>query len=96
MASEASISMLCADLGFVLSGVDSGVLSLLTAKVDAAAAELFDAGITVDESDPRDLDLLVMYAAWLYRARIKSEEKPLMLQRLIRNRQTAQIAGGAT
>ncbi len=96
MASIAATNMLCTDLGFPPASVDENIRAFLQTKLDAAAAELSAAGIEIDESDASDMDLLVMYAAWLYRDRLTQSEKPLMLQRLIRNRQTSQIVGGAS
>ena len=95
MASTSAINTLAVSLGFVPSAMPQEIQALLGMKLDTAAAELADAGIVINESDPRDADLLVLYGEWLYESRKTQAEKPLMLQRLIRNRQTAQIAGGA-
>lgn len=95
MASTTAINTLAVSLGFVPSAMPDDIKNLLALKLDTAEAELADAGIVIDESVPRDADLLVLYGEWLYESRKTQAEKPLMLQRLIRNRQTAQIAGGA-
>ena len=95
MATDASRALLYADLGLLAESVPDPTASLCDAMLDAAALELFDAGIAVDESQPRDLQLLSMYAAWLYRGRVQQTAKPLMLQRLIRNRQAAQAVEGS-
>ena len=89
MASPAAVALTYADLGFTPSTVPQATAELVANKIDAAAVELADAGIAVDESSPRDMELLVMYAAWLYRGRIRQTDKPLMLQRLLRNRQAS-------
>ena len=91
MASETAFNMLCTDLGFLPASVPESVGDLLKLKLDAAAAELSDAGIAVDETVPQDLELLVLYAAWLYRGRVQQSAKPWQLQRLIRNRQAAKL-----
>lgn len=41
------------------------------------------------------MDLLTMYASWLYEGRKNQTEKPLMLQKLLRNRQAAQAVEAA-
>lgn len=96
MATETAIAMLCTDLGLVNGSVQGPLRGLLESKLETARAELLDAGIDIDETKPRDLDLLVIYAAWLYRGRVKQSDKPLMLQRLLHNRQTARATGGAS
>lgn len=95
MASAAAIAMTYASLGFDPSSVPSGIADLVAMKIDAAAAELADAGIVIDEGTPHDMDLLTMYASWLYEGRKNQTEKPLMLQKLLRNRQAAQAVEAA-
>ncbi len=95
MASLTAFAMLCTDLGHVPSGVSPELRQLLELKLDAAAAELQeDAGITIDESRRKDLELLVLYARWLYTGRVNQAPMPWMLQRRIHNRQVAQATGG--
>ena len=94
MASTAAINSLSVSLGFVPSAMPQEIRDLVEQKLEAARAELADAGIAIDEAQPRDFDLLVLYGEWLYEARKTQTEKPLMLQRLIRNRQASRIAGG--
>lgn len=95
MENPAALALLKTDLGHY-GPVPEGVDSLLQVKLDDAEGELRDAGIVLDLTSHRDLDLLVMYAAWLYRGRIHQTDKPLMLQRLLRNRQVAKCTGGST
>ena len=89
MPATAAYNLLRADLGLPADAVPADVEALLGNKLSAARAELLDAGIVIDDSQPHDLELLVMYAAWLYRGRVQQTAKPLMLQRLLRNRQAA-------
>lgn len=89
MPATAAYNLLRTDLGLPADGVPADVEALLDNMLSAARSELSDAGISVDETVPQDLQLLVMYAAWLYRGRIQQTAKPLMLQRLLRNRQAA-------
>ena len=65
------------------------LFDLLKAKLNAADRELRDAGLELTTSNLDDLDLLVCYAAWLYRGRVKQQDKPLMLKTLLHNRQVA-------
>ena len=96
MASNIAFTMLRVDLGFATGSVPAGVKKLMEMKLDAAAARLADAGIIVNEANPNDLDLLVMYAGWLYRCRNTQVEQPLALRSALRNRQAAINLGGAT
>lgn len=80
--------LLCTDLGLLPENLPQPLAELLQAKLDAAARELQDAGIEL-QGGLDDLDLQVCYAAWLYRGRVKQQDKPLMLQRLLHNRQVS-------
>lgn len=94
MATPTALAMLCTDLGLLPENVQGPLRELLEAKLETAALEIQDAGIELDETSTRDLDLLVIYAAWLYRGRVKQTDKPQLLQRLLRNRQVSQSTGG--
>lgn len=85
---EPEFVMLCTDLGLLPENLDDRLAALLQAKLDAAQQELHDAGIEL-KGGLADLDLLVSYAAWLYRGRVKQQDKPLMLQRMLHNRQVS-------
>lgn len=95
MASETAYNMLLTDLGYLAENVTDDQKTLLQGKLASAAAELAGAGIEIDDTKPQDLDLLSMYAAWLWRSRVQQQAQPLMLQRLLRNRQASQIVGGS-
>lgn len=60
---------------------------LMLNDVDTACAALSDAKISLDASRPDDLNLLAMYATWLYNNRISGAGKPEMLRSTMRNRQ---------
>lgn len=83
-----SYTALCLNLG--LRSPDDAQIDYLASLLDAAAEELADAGISIDESVPRERCLLTIYAAWLYRNRASGEGKPAMLQRLMNNARTRQ------
>ncbi len=85
---EPEFVMLCTDLGLLPENLSEPLEALLQAKLDAAQQQLHDAGIEL-KGGLDDLDLLVSYAAWLYRGRVKQQDKPLMLKTLLHNRQVA-------
>lgn len=86
---EPEIVMLCTDLGLLPENLDDRLEALLQAKLNAADRALRDAGLKLNTSNLDDLDLLVSYASWLYRGRVKQQDKPLMLQRMLNNRQVS-------
>ena len=81
MNREYAMMLLKADLG--LYTVSESVDNLVSHKLEAAAAKLEHHGIIINMEDGDDLDLLVMYAAWLYRKRAGSDPMPPMLRRAI-------------
>lgn len=85
---EPEFILLCTDLGLLPENLDDRLATLLQAKLDAAQQQLHDAGIEL-KGGLGDLDLLVSYASWLYRGRVKQQDKPLMLQRMLNNRQVS-------
>ncbi len=90
-----ALSLLKADLG--LYTVTGPVEDLLRSKLASAAKKLEKHGIQIDMEDGDDLDLLVMYAAWLYRKRAGSEPMPPMLRAAINDHKVtppAQTEGG--
>ncbi len=84
---EPEFIMLCTDLGLLPENLSEPLVQLLKAKLNAADRELRDAGLELTISNLDDLDLLVCYAAWLYRGRVKQQDKPMMLKTLLHNRQ---------
>lgn len=83
MATTTALSLLKTNLGLLTAPSD--VETLLCHFLDAAAVELTNAGAPVDENDPSDLSLLIMYAAWLYRKRDTELPMPPMLRYAINN-----------
>lgn len=90
MIDDNALALLKADLG--LYTVTGPVESLLKSKLASAQNKLFKHGITIDTADGDDLDLLVMYAAWLYRKRAGSELMPPMLRAAINDHKVTQGA----
>lgn len=88
MASAAAMALLKADLGRT-GAIPDDVVMLMEQKLDAATPALLERGIAIDESNPLDMDLLVMYAAWLYRKRDTGAELPMMIRQAINNAQVS-------
>lgn len=63
----------------------------LTAVIESAQAEIQREGITLENS-PDDIDLVVMYAAWLWNKRRTGEGMPRMLRYHLNNHLFAQKA----
>ena len=83
MASETAKALLRTSIGFIT--VPTDIDALLTHDLDAAASRLAKDGVPINEADPDDLDLLVMYARWLYRKRSSGEPMEPMLRYAINN-----------
>ncbi len=83
--------MLKTDLGIRTStAYDQRLLQLLTAAQQAITAE----GVSdLDASDPLDQQLIVMYAAWLWRKRDEMPGMPRMLRLALNNRVFGQEVG---
>ena len=78
------LTMLKTDLGIRTStAYDARLTQLLTA---AEAAIRKEGASTLDASDPLDQQLIVMYAAWMWRRRDSMEGMPQMLRRALNNR----------
>ena len=89
-------NLLCVDLGYPPSNVPDAVRFYLERRIDAARARLERAGIPVsDASDPEGLDLLVMYASYLYRRRDSNDPMPLSLRLAINDAKVAAATKGA-
>lgn len=78
------LTMLKTDLGIRTStAYDERLVQLLTAAETAIKAE---GASTLDASDPLDQQLIVMYAAWLWRRRDEMGSMPRMLRWALNNR----------
>lgn len=82
---QTEYAMLKADLGF-LSDPPENVAELMQQKLNAALRMLEQDGVEIDQTDPADEELVVMYAAWLYRKRDNGDGKPRMLQTTLNDR----------
>lgn len=84
---ELAMALFLTDLGYKKIGTPLEILDLMQSKLDQAMQRLAGAGIHVDETEPADVDLLVCYAAWLYRGRVNQQAMPVQLRRVLRERQ---------
>ena len=85
------LTMLKTDLGIIAStAYDARLTQLLTA---AEAAICKEGASTLDASDPLDQQLIVMYAAWLWRRRDEMTGMPRMLRLALNNRVFGEAAG---
>lgn len=80
---ETLLQMLKIDLGLTVAAYDERLTNLL----DVAQASVIEAGAaTLDISQPPDAQLVVMYAAWLWRGRDEMPAMPRALQWALHNR----------
>jgi hypothetical protein len=87
------LTMLKTDLGILSTTVyDERLRSYLTSAMDAIRKE---GATTISPSSPLDAQLIVMYAAWLWRKRDSMEGMPRMLRWQLNNRVLSEKAGGA-
>jgi len=85
------LTMLKTDLGIRTStAYDARLNQLLTAAESAIRKE---GASTLDASDPLDQQLIVMYAAWLWRRRDNMDGMPRMLRWTLNNRIFGEKAG---
>ena len=77
------LTMLKIDLGLTVNAYDSRLQQILTAAVSAILAA---GASTLDQNDPLDAQLIVMYAAWLWRGRDEMPAMPRSLQWALHNR----------
>jgi len=90
---ETMLTMLKTDLGIRTStAYDARLTQLLTAAESAIRKE---GASTLDASDPLDQQLIVMYAAWLWRRRDNMEGMPRMLRWTLNNRIFREKAGAS-
>jgi len=89
---ETMLAMLKTDLGILTAtAYDTRLTQLLTAAQQAIIKE---GASTLDASDISDMELIVMYAAWLWRKRDGMEGMPRMLRYKLNNRVLSEKAGG--
>lgn len=88
---DTMLTMLKTDLGIRTStAYDARLTQLLTAAESAIRKE---GASTLDASKPLDQQLIVMYAAWLWRKRDNMEGMPRMLRWTLNNRIFSEKAG---
>lgn len=89
---ETLLTMLKTDLG--ISATTTAYDTRLTQYLNAAKEAIIREGATtISTSDPADMQLIVMYAAWLFRRRDAMDGMPRMLRMALNNRVFAQKAG---
>ena len=88
------LAMLKTDLGIsaVQTAYNTRLEQLLTAAQDAIMKE---GASDLDASDPLDMQLIVMYAAWLWRRRDEMTGTPRMLRLALNNRVFRTVADDA-
>jgi len=87
---SAAFALLRVNVGFpTAASVPEGISTLLQNDLDTATADLSAMGITLEATAAADVNLQVMYAAWLYNKRRTGEGKPRMLASAIHNRQVS-------
>ena len=82
MNESTMLQMLKVDLGITTTAYDERLSQYLTSAKEAIIKE----GITLDDSIVSDGNLVVMYAAWMWRKRDTSEGMPRMLRWQLNNR----------
>lgn len=81
MDTTALLAALKVDLGIRSDAFDER----LNARILAAQQRIGDLGVTLTETE-EDKDLVLMYAAWLWRSRTTGEGMPQMLKSTLYNR----------
>lgn len=92
---ETLLAMLKIDLGLTVDAYDSRLQQIITA---ATSAILKAGATTLYVNDPLDAQLVVMYAAWLWRGRDEMPPMPRSLQYALHNRvfgEKMRTGGGA-
>lgn len=94
---ETQLALLKVDVGLMHPTKEQE--QLLNSKLSAAKARIERRGIRLKDEDPDCNDLVVMYAAWLYRKRAQSSdetEMPRMLKQALNDVLVSQKMGGST
>lgn len=78
----AILALLKVDLGIKTTAYDERLSQIIDASADMIATE----GASLDYSDVQDVQLIVMYAAWLWRRRDSGDGMPRMLRWTLNNR----------
>lgn len=91
MENSTLMALLKADLD--LLSVPKEREAYLTQQIEAAKSMIQREGITLTDT-PEDIQLVVMYAAWLYRKRNTGEGMPRMIRYALNNRVISQRGQG--
>lgn len=89
MTEQDRLSMLKVDLGIASNGYDQRLAQILESSEKAIIAE---GASTLDNTVLEDVQLIVMYAAWIWRRRDTGEGMPRMLRWSLNNRIFAEKA----
>lgn len=87
----ALLTALKIDLGISSTAFDARLLS----RIRTARQRICEEGVRLGDCEA-DKDLILMYAAWLWRSRITGEGMPRMLRYALNNRVFNQKASGAS
>jgi len=80
------LDMLRTDLGITTNKYDVRLYKL----IESAQKMIETEGITIDDTDPQDQQIVVSYAAWIWRRRDTMEGMPRMLRWQLNNRLMSQ------
>ena len=89
MNEELLLAAMRVDLGIASKAFDARLL----ARIRTAQARITEEGITLTDTE-EDRDLVVMYAAYLWRARSTGEDMPRILRYAMNNRLFSRKARG--
>lgn len=89
MNEELLLAAVHADLGIASKAFDERLLP----RIRTAQARIAEEGITLADTE-EDRDLVVMYAAYLWRSRSTGEDMPRMLRYALNNRLFSRKARG--
>lgn len=82
MNAELMLTLLKVDLGITTDRYDER----LEVYIEAARTAIETEGVSLDSDSPSDGNLVVMYAAWLWRKRDTGEGMPRSLRWMLNNR----------
>lgn len=88
MNNQLLLAALRADLGVSSQAFSDRLLS----RIQTAQQRIAEEGIKLEDTEA-DRDLVVMYAAYLWRSRVTGEDMPRMLRYALNNRLFSQKAG---
>lgn len=88
----AALALLKTDLGYTNDSITQEQEQYLIHKLEAARDDIRGAGVVLNETKPAHLDLLVSYAAYLYRRRDSNDTMPRSLRWALNNAMTASVS----